>query len=175
MKIIDILAYTLRLDTKEFNASAGKADAQVNKLATSISKNLQGAVAGMITGMLGLYGLKKAFDWTIVGAAEEEAALKRLEIAINNTGIAFANVSSEIRGVTEGLRATTAFSDDEMFPALQALVEMTGNYEESLKLLPYALDLAAAKEMSVTEAAKLLAKASEENLGRLGMLFPSIM
>jgi hypothetical protein len=174
MPTVDVLSYILQLDSKGFQAGAAQAEQRINTLASTITSQLKMAVVGLAGAYLGAQGLRAAFNWTVTAAAEEEAALKRLSISVDNIGQSWVDARPEIEQVINRLRALTAFSDDEMIPALQVLIDQTGDYQRALKLLPNALDLATSRQMPLAEAAGMLGRVTEENIMRMGRLFPRL-
>ena len=174
MPTVDILSYILQLDSKGFQVGAAQAEQKVKTLASTITSQLKTAVVGLAGAYFGAQGLRAAFNLTVGAAAEEEAALRRLSISIENTGASFRAAWPDISDTVEQMRELTAFSDDEMYPAIQMLTEMTGDYHRALKLLPNVLELAASRQISVMESAQLLGRVNGENLRRIGMMFPLI-
>src|SRR5207244_1562506 len=72
------------------------------------------------------------------------------------------------------MERTTGFSDGEMRDALTSLITMTGSYDEAMRRLPAAADLARGKHMELGESAKLLGKFTEESIGSLRKMIPTI-
>jgi hypothetical protein len=121
---------------------------------------------------LGVFGAQKLlqFSKSAVNAfmADEKAA-KSLELQLKNTGFAFAAPSVEY--YIANLEKTTGVLDDELRPALQRLLTVTGSITKSQDALSTALNLSAAGYGSVEEISSILAKAyagQTTALGRLG-------
>jgi hypothetical protein len=120
----------------------------------------------------GVFGAQKLlqFSKSAVNAfmADEKAA-KSLELQLKNTGYAFAAPSVEY--YIANLQKTTGVLDDELRPALQRLLTVTGSITQSQNALTTALDLSAAGYGSVESISTILAKAyagQTTALGRLG-------
>jgi hypothetical protein len=97
-------------------------------------------------------------------AAEEEASIERVAKSIQNTGVKnWRALSDETERLIKGWERTTAYADNEMRDALAMLVNMTGDYKQSIQQLPIAMDFARGANIDLTLAAKLLGKVTDEN------------
>lgn len=106
----------------------------------------------------------------VKAAAEDEAAQLRLANALKNTvGATDAAVKSAENWITKQSLAS-GISDDELRPALERLTRSTKDIEEAQKLTNLAMDIAAAKNISVETAANALAKANDGQVGALKKL-----
>jgi hypothetical protein len=122
------------------------------------------AAAAAYAGKLAIEGVKAAI--------EDEAAQKRLALALQNVTAA---TDAQIASVEEQILKTslaTGVADDKLRPALQRLAIATGSVEKSQELLTLALDVSAATGKDVETVANALGKAYEGNtasLARLGI------
>jgi hypothetical protein len=122
------------------------------------------AAAAAYAGKLAIEGVKAAI--------EDEAAQKRLALALQNVTAA---TDAQIASVEEQILKTslaTGVADDKLRPALQRLAVATGSVEKSQELLTLALDVSAATGKDVETVANALGKAYEGNtasLARLGI------
>ena len=101
--------------------------------------------------------------------AEDEKAAKALEIQLRNTGFAFAAPSVE--NYIGNLQRTTGVLDDQLRPAFQQLLTVTGSITKSQEALNTALNISAATGKSVTEVSAALTRGYSGNttgLSRLG-------
>ena len=101
--------------------------------------------------------------------AADEAAAKALELQLKNTGFAFASPSVEY--YIANLQKATGVLDDQLRPAFQQLLTVTGSITKSQNALNTALDVSAATGKSVTEVAAALSRGYAGNttgLSRLG-------
>jgi hypothetical protein len=101
--------------------------------------------------------------------AEDEKAAKALEIQLRNTGFAFAAPSVE--NYISNLQRTTGVLDDQLRPAFQQLLTVTGSITKSQEALNTALNISAATGKSLTEVSAALTRGYSGNttgLSRLG-------
>ncbi len=111
-----------------------------------------------------------AFSKKAVAAfMEDEKAAKALEIQLRNTGFAFA--APEVENYIANLQRTTGVLDDQLRPAFQQLLTVTGSVSKSQEALNTALNISAATGKSVTEVSAALTRGYSGNttgLSRLG-------
>jgi hypothetical protein len=120
------------------------------------------AAAAAYAGKLAIEGVKAAI--------EDEAAQKRLQVALQNVTKA---TNAQVAAVEEQILKTALASgvaDDKLRPALQRLAVATGSVERSQELLSVALDVSAATGKDVEAVAEALGKAYEGNNGALTRL-----
>ena len=132
-------------------------DQQVKKLGTTFA---------------GVFGARALYNYgknAIKAFAADEAAAKSLELQLKNTGFAFASPAIEL--YISNLQKTTGVIDDQLRPAFQQLLTVTGSVTKSQSALNTALDVSAATGKSVTEVSAALSRAYAGNttgLSRLG-------
>lgn len=168
---------TLKLEilaeTKQFVTDMKKGETQVESFGDKATKMgkvaaaafaAAAAAAAAYAGKLAIEGVKAAI--------EDEAAQKRLALALENvTGATEAQIAAVEEQITKTSLAT-GIADDQLRPALQRLATATGSVEQSQKLLTLALDISAATGKSVETVSNALGKAYEGNtasLARLGI------
>jgi hypothetical protein len=121
---------------------------------------------------VGVFGAQKLLQFSknaVNAFMADEKAAKSLELQLKNTGFAFSAPSVEY--YIANLQKTTGVLDDELRPALQRLLTVTGSITQSQDALTTALDLSAAGYGSVESISTILAKAyagQTTALGRLG-------
>ena len=120
------------------------------------------AAAAAYAGKLAIEGVKAAI--------EDEAAQKRLATALENVTGATNDQIAAVEAQILKQSLATGVADDQLRPALQRLATSTGDVKKSQDLLSLALDIAAAKGISVETAANALAKAYDGNTGALTRL-----
>lgn len=101
--------------------------------------------------------------------AADEAAAKSLEQQLKNTGFAFSSPAVEL--YIANLQKATGVLDDQLRPAFQQLLTVTGSITLSQNALNTALNVAAGTGKSLTEVTSALAKGYAGNttsLTRLG-------
>lgn len=120
------------------------------------------AAAAAYAGKLAIEGVKAAI--------EDEAAQQRLALALKNvTGATEAQIATVESQILKQSLAT-GIADDQLRPALQRLATSTGDVKKAQDLLTLALDISAAKNISVEAAANALSKAYDGNNGSLTKL-----
>ena len=120
-----------------------------------------GAALGMALGTAG--GLLSEFARA---AAEEEVVFARLEQSIEATGRSYDEYSRQVeRAIERG--EDLAFADDQVADALARMTTVTGDAGAALDNINLAMDIARARNMSLSAAADLVGKVHEGNLGIL--------
>ena len=129
-----------------------EAGASINKM-DKILKLTKVAVLALAAsfGILGAVGVREAM--------KEEVALLKLQTAVNNVGQSFAAASPFIKQTAEDL-IELGFADDDTYASLAKLTAATGSVKTAMKSMSVAADLARFKQISLTEASDLLARAS---------------
>ena len=159
---VDDLKKKLDVGSKEVEGFGGKLE-KFGKVAAAAFA-AAAAAAAAYAGKLAIEGVKAAI--------EDEAAQKRLALALQNvTGATEAQIAAVEEQITKTSLAT-GIADDQLRPALQRLATATGSVEQSQKLLTLALDISAATGKSVETVSNALGKAYEGNtssLARLGI------
>jgi hypothetical protein len=159
---VDNLKKNLDTGSKEVEGFGGKLE-KFGKVAGAAFL-AAGAAAAAYAGKLAIEGVKAAI--------EDEAAQKRLALALQNVTAA---TDAQIASVEEQILKTslaTGVADDKLRPALQRLAVATGSVEKSQELLTLALDVSAATGKDVETVSNALGKAYEGNtasLARLGI------
>jgi hypothetical protein len=159
---VDDLKKKLDVGSKEVEGFGGKLE-KFGKLAAAAFA-AAAAAAAAYAGKLAIEGVKAAI--------EDEAAQKRLALALQNVTAA---TDAQISAVEEQILKTslaTGVADDKLRPALQRLAVATGSVEKSQELLSLALDVSAATGKDVETVSNALGKAYEGNtasLARLGI------
>lgn len=101
---------------------------------------------------------------SVKAAAEEEAGISRLSQALLNAGVSYDGVRRSLEATIEATQQKTSIADDQQREALQKLVEVTGDYNKSLSLMPLVLDLAAAKGMDFGTASEIVGRVAAGNV-----------
>ena len=103
----------------------------------------------------------------VVAAEKDRQSQAKLKNAIANTGKSYDQLGDSLESVIAATARKTGISDEQQRESMSQLLQITGDYETSLKALPVALDLAAAKGMSTEAAATALGKALNGNTTQL--------
>ena len=110
------------------------------------------------------------FSKTAVKAfMDDERAAKSLEVQLKNTGYQFSSPAVEL--YIANLQKATGVLDDELRPAFQQLLTVTGSITKSQDALNIAMDVSAATGRSLTQVTTALSRAYAGNttgLSRLG-------
>jgi hypothetical protein len=127
-------------------------------------KNFGKVFAGVFSATALLNYSKKA----VQAFAEDEKAAKALEIQLRNTGFAFA--APAVEDYISNLQRTTGVLDDQLRPAFQQLLTVTGSITKSQEALNTALNISAATGKSVTEVSAALTRGYSGNTTGLSKL-----
>lgn len=151
--------------TATFN---GKALARGKKEISAFDKQVK-KLGRTFAGVFGASALLNYSKNAIKAFAADEAAAKSLELQLKNTGFAFA--SPAVEAYINNLQRVTGVLDDQLRPAFQQLLTVTGSITKSQEALNTALDISAATGKSLTEVSAALTRAFSGNtagLSRLG-------
>jgi hypothetical protein len=124
------------------------------------------------TTLLAAFSARSLYNYSknaVRAFAADEKAAKSLEVQLKNTGFAFSSPAVEL--YISNLQKTSAVLDDQLRPAFQQLLTVTGSITLSQNALNTALDVSAATGRSLTEVTAALAKGYAGNttsLTRLG-------
>lgn len=125
-----------------------------------------GGVASIASGFVVAQGITQLGGYlqeAVKGAADDEAATKRLQQAVKNLGGDYeATLKSVDDAITKGQKL--AFTDDEIRDSYQSLAAATGNNTEAHKRLAAAQDLARGANIPLATATKMLGKINGENV-----------
>jgi hypothetical protein len=124
-----------------------------------------GLGAGLVIGATALVGMTK-------NAIEDEAAQRKLAIAMENSvGATDKQIASVENWITKAGLAT-GVTDDEMRPAFQRLVQATGDVGEAQRQMGIAMDVSAGTGKSLKTVSEALMKANNgttASLSKLGL------
>ena len=119
----------------------------------------------------GVFGAQALFNYgknAVKAFAADEKAAKALEVQLKNVGMAFAAPSVEY--FIANLQKTTGVLDDQLRPAFQQLLTVTGSITKSQEALNVALDISAATGKSLTEVSAALTRGFSGNTQGLSRL-----
>jgi hypothetical protein len=124
------------------------------------------------TTLLAAFSARSLYNYSknaVRAFAADEKAAKSLEVQLKNTGFAFSSPAVEL--YISNLQRATGVLDDQLRPAFQQLLTVTGSITLSQNALNTALNVSAATGRSLTEVTAALAKGYAGNttsLTRLG-------
>jgi hypothetical protein len=128
-----------------------QAETATQKLTGNVKK-LAGAV-GIAFGANAILAYSKA---SVRAFAQDEAAALRLNRAVENLGIGFAN--PQIADYIANLEKSAAIADDVLRPAFQSLLTTTGSLTQSQKLLNDAITISRASGIDLATVSEDLGK-----------------
>ena len=147
MNYLEVINIASKFDAKGFK----QAETALGKLA-STTKKLAGA-AGIAYGAAAITAYGKA---AVKAFAQDEAAALRLNRAVENLGIGFANPA--IADYISKLEKSAAVADDILRPAFQGLLTTTGSLTQSQKLLNDAITISRASGVDLATVTEDLGK-----------------
>jgi len=121
-----------------------------------------------------LGGLTAALGDAVKGAMEDEQAQKMLERQLQKTTGA---TDAQVKGVEAFITAAgkqKGITDDDLRPAMAGLVRATMDVSEAQKAATLAMDIAAAKGISLETVTKAMEKAYGGNMTALAKLSPEL-
>lgn len=147
MNYLEVINIASKFDAKGFK----QAETALGKLA-STTKKLAGA-AGIAYGAAAITAYGKA---AVKAFADDEKAALRLNRAVENLGIGFANPA--IADYIGKLEKSAAIADDILRPAFQGLLTTTGSLVQSQKLLNDAITISRASGIDLATVTEDLGK-----------------
>ena len=147
MNFLETINIASKFDAKGFK----QAETALGKLANT-TKKLAGA-AGIAYGASAITAYGKA---AVKAFADDEAAALRLNRAVENLGIGFANPA--IADYISNLEKSAAVADDILRPAFQGLLTTTGSLVQSQKLLNDAITISRASGVDLATVTEDLGK-----------------
>ena len=128
------------------------ANKQINLLESSAKK--LGATLGVSLSTAAVVAFGKA---SVKAFVEDEKAASRLAKTVDNLGLSFAN--PQIATFIDDLSRASGVVDDQLRPAMQALLTTTGSVIQSQKLLAQAIDISAGSGVDLGTVSQDLANA----------------
>ncbi len=116
------------------------------------------ALGGAIIAAFTVRAIGRFVTASLRAGNELRTSRELLRQTVENEGNAWENVRYQIDEVTAALQRTHSLTEGEVNPILRTLISVTGDYENSLKAVGLAADLAAAKNMDQVTAARLLGR-----------------
>ena len=103
---------------------------------------------------------------------EQEKIFNSLENAVNITGASYDGLKGSLDGYFASLQQSTIYGDTDTAQVLQQLTMLTGDYEGSIKALPYVLDLASSGMTDLGGATRYIGMGMSGNIEMLGRYIP---
>jgi hypothetical protein len=146
-------------DFKKVNKELQNMDKEADKTSRSLAR-MEAATKITRIAVLALaasFGVLGAVS--VREAMKEEVALLKLKTAVDNVGQSFAAATPFIQQTAQSL-IDLGFADDDTYASLAKLTAATGSVKTAMKSMSVAADLARFKQISLTDASDLLARAS---------------
>ena len=109
---------------------------------------------------------------SVKSSLDQQVGIRQLDQALKNVNTSYDAQKAIIEEVIAAQQNKTNFGDEEQRKALRELVLVSGSYDDAMAALIPTMDLAAGKEMDLSAAATLTARAisgEETALGRYGI------
>jgi len=145
----------------------GKALVKGKKDISSFDKSLK-SLGKTFAGVFGATALFNYSKKAVKAFMADEKAAKSLELQLKNTGFAFSAPSVEY--FIANLQKTTGVLDDELRPAFQQLLTVTGSITKTQEALGVALNISAATGKSLSEVSAALTRGFSGNTAGLSKL-----
>ena len=136
-----------------------KQTAQTAEQSTGSFGGLGGAVPKLVGVLGGLAILHKVTGWLkegIMGAIEEERALKALTVMVNQFDPSMRGLSATLEEYVTKMKEV-GMADDEVYAGIRQLIPITKDYENSTKGVSLAWDVSVATGWSYQESLDLIA------------------
>ena len=171
MSEIPPLSVRVTIDASGVQAGVSKATAGLNQISQNTSKlttsfgNLKTTMLGVLGGnvlTMGLMTLTNALREAKDGVIADQVALSRLDTVLNNIGITSEKTKNSVIATSDAY-SQLGFAGDDTYTAMGSLLSVTGDVDQANKLLAMSADYARYKQISQTQAASTLAKATMGN------------
>lgn len=138
---------------------------QVFQSLAGMGRNVLAVGFGVATAAVS--GLSAGLALCVKAAGDEQVGIQQLGAAVTASGGDWDTARVAIESYLRAEGDRVALDDGVGREALSRLTTATGDYEEAMRLLPIAIDLAAAKNIDLATASELVGKVSQGNLGTL--------
>jgi len=145
---------------QNLNALSAKA-----KSTTSAFGGFKTMALGMFAGNImtqGMMALTNAFREAKDGVIADQVAMSRLDQVLENIGVTSEKTKASVLATADSYYKL-GFAGDDSITAMGSLVAATGDVEQATKLMAMSADFARYKDISQTQAAQILAKATMGN------------
>lgn len=142
----------------------------------SAEQSILGSVTKMGTAFKALFAtaaaatIGKFFVAAVDEATKADKAFAKLGVSLRNVGVNAETARPLIDRTIKSLSLLTGKDGEDISDALSNLVTLTGDYEGSLRALPTVLDIASARQIDLSAASDIMAKAMNGNTGALKRL-----
>ena len=157
--------------------AASKTTGSLNQISTS-AKSTETAVGGIGRGFNVVTGAAAGLIGSAVvgflsdsarAAAESEAVMARLAVAVDNTGASYDELAPRIDATVLAAQ-NLSFDDEDAADALATLTAFTGDASEAMDLLGVTMDIARGKGVSLASASQAVGKAATGQVAALSRM-----
>lgn len=159
-KKFDELEEGIKKNVKEMQRELDAAMATTKKMGIAIAAVATAVVAGLVM--------------ATKAAAEEEAGIERLRVAMNNVGLDYDKSRESLESWISAQQTSTAFSDSEQRDALASLIRMTGDLSKAQDLLTLAMDMSIGTGKDLATANQMVMYALGGNWGQVEQYIPAL-
>lgn len=167
-------------DTRQLQKSFERAQKQTRGFGRDMEKAGRGATVAALGfrglgrsvafaggAFLGGVGVVAGIKSTIAAAEESQRVLGQTQVAVQRSGLSWAQYGDKIQKAALAQANLSGFDDERLLGTFSALVRRTGDVNRALTLNALAADVARARNIELEQAAQLVLKAS---LGQAGAL-----
>jgi hypothetical protein len=168
------MALSIPIITEFDGKGIGRAMTEFKNLETTGEKAHFALSKAAVPAIAAIAGLTTALGFAVKAAMDDEAAQEALAGQLKRTTGATDN---QIKGVEDYITAQGKLygvTDNDLRPALEKLTRATGNIDDAQKLSSQAIDIAAAKHISLETAVSAVERAYGGNLTALKKLAPEL-
>lgn len=162
---------TIRASLSIFGNTISQLGGGFDSLGNVIKGFAGGGVMGGLAAVTGevVKGLKDCFG----AAKESEEAWLRLSATVERSGTSWDSVKTKIEEFASSTEKMTRFSDEDVAKALKNLMDMGMSLDAAMSTMANTMDLAAAKNLKLADAAEIVGKAylgQEKGLRSIGII-----
>ncbi|MFA5316203.1 MAG: hypothetical protein WC369_02125 [Dehalococcoidales bacterium] len=153
----------------ELSKKLSDANLKMNNFGDAVSKAAKIAA--------GAFAANKVLSFTeecLDSYSQQEAALRKLQTALNNSGHSWESSSVKINQYLETVKETTTFSNNEATEALQEMMVYTEDLEKATDGSRLAMNMAASGLFDLSSATRYVGMAMEGNIEVLGRYIPEL-
>ena len=143
----------------QFSSLKGAAD-DFGVSLSSLS-SIAGGLGVALTAQAGIQALIGGLKFAVGEAISAETSLARLRATVEISGASWDALSGDINKAVSSVVQMSRFADEDAQDALRQMAFVTGDWAQAIKALPVVMDLAAAGQTTMAQAAEALSRASE--------------
>jgi hypothetical protein len=162
---------SIRVGLAGFSTTLSQLGPGFSQLGSVLTGFASGGVLGAAVAGVGqlVTGLKDC----VKEAMDAEDVWNRLKTTVENSGTAWSTVGDQVKKFAEGMMNMSRFSDEQVASAMKTLIDYGMDLNTAMTSMAATMDLAAAKQVPLAEAATAVGKAfsgQEGILTRMGIV-----